>query len=545
MAAFVVFMTRFDCAETAKYSTLRNGTIYTMDENNPTAQMVVFLDGRIIYAGDEAGGKRYSGGKTIDLKGAVVLPGLIDAHCHMHSLGKSLDDLNFRGRDKETIIEMVKEKVKQSPRDKWISGRGWDQNLWAEKQFPHWKDLKGTEDNPVILSRVDGHAAWVNRTALELCGITQDTPNPEGGVILRDKKGKPTGVLLDNAVELVREKIPKPTIAEIKRRLVKAMQECNRYGLTGAGDAYVTTGIIEAYKSLAEEDSMTMRVYGMLPDSADLLAEYFARGPIKDYGDGMFTVRAVKMFADGALGSRGASLFSPYSDDAGTSGIEVSSEDSIYQVTVDALTAGFQVCTHSIGDKACRAVLNAYQRAQEDCEVKDARLRVEHSQVLSLEDIPRYKESGIIASMQPTHATSDMPWAEDRLGAERIKGAYAWASLLNAGAKMAFGSDFPVEEVDPFLGIYSAVTRKNLAGEPLAGWYPEQCLTVEEAVRAFTQGAAYAQFQENDIGMIKEGMRADFTVIDRDIFTIPKEQILDTKVLITIVGGKTVFENRE
>ena len=538
----MVIMTRLECAKTGKYTALRNGTIYTMDEANPVAQAVVFLDGRIIYAGDEAGIRRYSKGKDIDLKGAVVLPGLIDAHCHTHSLGKFLEDLNLRHLGKEAVVTMVEDKVRHSEKGEWICGRGWDQNLWLDKAYPHWRDLKRTEDNPVMLARVDGHAVWLNRTALRIAGIDESTADPAGGMIIRDKRGRPTGVLLDNAVELAREKIPVPATAVIKRRLVKAMAECNKYGLTGAGDAYMTTGMIEAYKELAEADSLTLRVYGMLPDSADILADYFKRGAIKDYGDGKLTVRAVKMFADGALGSRGALLFEPYSDDPGNYGIEVSSEDSIYQVTAEALTAGFQVCVHSIGDKACRAVLNAYQRALADCPTADARLRVEHCQVLTAEEVPRFSELGVIASMQPTHATSDMPWAEDRLGPARIKGAYAWASVLNAGAKLAFGSDFPVEETNPFLGIYAAVTRCNLAGEPLGGWYAEQCLTVEEAVRGFTSGAAYAQFMEGEIGMIKEGMRADFTVIDRDIFTIPKEQIAETKVLMTIVGGKTVFK---
>jgi predicted amidohydrolase YtcJ len=533
-------------ADAPKSIALRNGKVYTMDEANPQAEMVVCSGDKIVFVGSIIEGAKHLTPETkiIDLQGATVLPGLIDAHAHMNSLGKSLEILDLRGIETpQTITQLVIGLQMTIPKGEWITGRSWDQNDWPSKSFPSWRDLQGTEANPVYLIRVDGHAGWVNKTALKLCGIDKDTPDPPGGKILRDKKGNPTGIFLDNAMDLIEQKIPKPSVETIKKRLMNAFAECAENGLTGVGDAYIYSQSYQAYLELADEGKMTIRVYGMHCDSAEWLEDNFARGPLIGYGGGYFTARCVKMFADGALGSRGGLLFEPYSDDPGNCGVEISSEDSIQNVTKRAVKAGFQVAVHAIGDKANNNVLNAYQRALKEAPPSDYRLRIEHCQTLTAEDIPRFKELGVIASMQPTHCTSDMPWSLDRLGPERMKGAYAWRSLKNAGAVLAFGSDFPVEEVNPFWGIYSAVTGKDLQGNPPGGWYPEQCLTVQEALEGFTVGSAYAQFQEDKVGRIKAGFYADFTIIDRDIFDIPVKEIPKTKVIHTIVGGRVVYSS--
>jgi predicted amidohydrolase YtcJ len=494
--------------------------------------------------GNEEGGRKFArGGEVIDLKGAIVLPGLIDAHAHLLSLGKYQDELKLKlTKSPAEVKALVMSKISSSQADDWIIGRGWDHTDWPGKQFPSWRDLQGTETNPVYLTRVDGHTVWVNKRALEICGINRDTPDSIGGKILRSENGEPSGILLDNAIDLVRDKIPKPSKEVNRRRMMRAMEICAQNGLTGVGDAGVDSETVTLYQELLTDSQITVRVYGILWLNDALLKKYYAEGPLIDQGEGMLTLRSIKLFVDGALGSRGALMLKPYSDDPSTCGIMITGEEEIFQRTLDALKHGFQVCTHAIGDKGNNLTLNAYERALDKVPLGNYRLRVEHCQILSESDIPRFRKFGIIASMQPTHATSDMLWAEERVGQERIKRAYAWRSLLNTKAKLAFGSDFPVEEVNPFLGIYAAVTRQDISGNPEGGWYPEQCLTVKEAVEAFTKVASYAQFQENQKAMIKSGFWADFTIIDRDIFKIPPQGIKDIKVVMTIVGGKVVYK---
>lgn len=545
LSIFAVIMLIFtSCSEPPGRVVLKNCTVYTMDENNPTVEFVVCEGQKIIYAGDAREGASYEAKNVqiIDLAGAVVLPGLMDAHAHLLGYGKYIDELQLRGAESpEDIRIMVLKKMDSTPPGEWVMGRGWDQNKWDRKKFPTWRDLAGTEANPLYLRRVDGHAVWINRKAMEICGLTADTPDPEGGEIIRDHTGFPTGILLDNAVEMVKERIPEATLRQKRKWLLTAMKECNRVGITSVGDAWVDKEGVELFKSVVSEGEATLRVYALLEGKIGFMDEFNLSSPILNYGNGMLTIRSVKLFADGALGSRGALLFEPYSDRPETRGIMVESEENIFTITVEALKNGFQVCTHAIGDRANHITLSGYERALEKVPTEDHRLRVEHCQVLAPDDIPRFAESGVIASMQPTHATSDMPWAENRVGSERMRGAYAWRSLLDVGAKLAFGSDFPVEEPNPFLGIYAAVTRQDLEGYPPGGWFPHQRLTVMEAVRGFTIDAAYAQFQENELGLIRPGMLADFTVIDRDIFMIPALEIPQTEVLMTIVGGKVVY----
>ena len=533
------------CSKRDDYIMLFNCRIFTLDKDNPAANCVIIKGNELVYVGDEKNKIELTAGnvKEYDLQGAVVMPGLIDAHAHLLGLGRYLDELQLRDiKSPEEVHQMVLKKIRTVEPGIWISGRGWDQTTWKRKKFPHWNDLAGTESNPVILKRVDGHAVWLNSTALKTCGITSDTPDPKGGEIIRDESGEPTGILIDNAIDIARNMIPEASNAEKKRCLIAAMRECNKFGLTGVGDAWIKEDNVDIYKEIIDQGEASLRVYGMLDTIPVFEKQTGLREPVIDYGGGMFNLRAIKLFADGAMGSRGALFFEPYNDRRDSRGLEIVSEDDIYTMSLDALKHGFQVCTHAIGDKANSNTLNGYIRALSEYPVDDHRLRVEHAQVLTGNDLDKFGANNIIASVQPTHATSDMDWAEERIGIERIKLAYAWRSLKDSGAEIAFGSDFPVEQVNPFLGIYAAVTRMDLDGNPAGGWYPEQCLTIEEAVDAFTKGAAFAQFQENTVGRLKTGMKSDIIVIDRDIFNCEYSEIPETKVLMTIVDGKVVYE---
>jgi len=423
-----------------------------------------------------------------------------------------------------------------------VTGRGWDQNDWERKSFPTWKDLEGTESNPVFLERIDGHAAWLNAKALEECGIGPSTADPPGGRILRDARGRPTGVLVDEAVELAARAIPEPSFDEQLARLQEAISLCNRYGLTGVHDAGVDSLGLELYRRLYREGKLDLRVYAMLSvEDRGFLKKNLALGPGEECG-GLLSIRAVKLFADGALGSRGAALIEPYSDDPGNRGLLVTPPDELRSLVREVMAAGFQPCIHAIGDRGNRLALDAIEEAVKATGRSDLRPRIEHAQVVAPADFDRFAELGVIASMQPTHATSDMPWAERRLGPERIKGAYAWRKLMDRGVHLALGSDFPVEKVDPMLGIYAAVTRQDLEGNPPGGWYPQERMTREEAIRGFTWEAAYASFAQDRRGSLEVGKDADLTVLDGDPFEVPASEIPKIQVLYTIVAGRIVYE---
>jgi predicted amidohydrolase YtcJ len=525
---------------------LTNGVIRTMTETSLAATSVAIMGDRIVYVGDDDGARAWHGDQTrvIDLAGKTVLPGLVDAHGHMGNLGRYLEDVQLVGTtSREEVAERVRRAQAVTRAGAWIHGRGWDQNDWGDDTtFPTWRDLTGTEANPVYLERVDGHALWVNRAALIACGITRATPDPPGGRIIRDAAGDPTGILVDNAEKLVEDRVPLPTDADLDRRLTRAIQECNRLGLTGVHEAATSQAMLASLRRLGEQEALTINLYCLLDsDEPSFVRACFAQGPTSEF-DGRLVVRAVKLRADGALGSRGAALLRPYDDDPGNTGLLVDPPDSLFAWTRDALRAGFQAATHAIGDRGNRETLDAYQHALADVPTPDARLRVEHVQIVEVADLARFASMKVIASMQPTHATSDMPWAERRVGQERLTGAYAWRTLLDSGAVLAFGSDFPVEAVDPLWGIYSAVSRMDHEGNPAGGWMAEQRVTAEEAVRAFSAGAAYAAFDEKDAGTIEVGKRADLTILDRDILAIPPQEILDTRCALTVVRGRVVYE---
>lgn len=524
---------------------LTNANVVTLEQGEAPKAEAIAIDGdRIVFVGLTADAMKLRARQTevVDLGGATVIPGLVDGHAHLASLGETLETVRLTGTTSwKQVVGLAAERAKTSPKGEWIIGDGWDQNDWTgDKAFPtHTALSAAVPGHPVLLYRVDGHAAVANAKALSLAGIGKDTKDPKGGKVLRGKDGTPTGVLVDEAMGLVSKLVPSPTIAQIKERVLNAQAEALKNGLTGIHDAGVGADGLVAYEELEREGKLVLRVYVMLASDPELLEKRFAAKPV--IGDRL-TVRSVKLFADGALGSRGAALLAPYDDDAGNTGLLRLDASEIESITTRALTAGFQVGVHAIGDRANRAALNGYERARAAVPAAtDPRLRIEHAQVLAAEDIPRFAKLGVIASMQPTHATSDMPWAEARIGKERAKGAYAWRALKKSGAKLSFGSDFPVEGVAPLWGIHAAVTRSDRKGSPKGGWRPEEKLTAREALEGFTLGPAYASFEEASRGTIEKGKLADLVVLSGDPLTVPPEQIPSLEVRKTIIGGKVVF----
>ncbi|HEX9163756.1 MAG TPA: amidohydrolase [Thermoanaerobaculia bacterium] len=524
------------------------GTIFTASTVLSGASQTPVRDGAIyVTAGviREVGTERdirraHPYATIVGAPGAAILPGLTDAHAHLYGLGLSLDEVDLTGAASfDEVIARVKQRASTAPANEWTLGRGWDQTRWPAKEFPTAGPLDAAlGDRPVWLKRVDGHAGLASSAAMRLAGINASTPDPVGGRIIRDPSGNPTGVFVDNAQDLVEAKIPEPTHDQVKRRVLAAAQRIAENGLTEIHDAGAGADTIRAVRELIDEKRFPIRLYQMVSDDAALLREWFARGPMIDYG-GRWTIRAVKMYADGALGSRGAALLAPYSDDPNNTGLLVSTVEHMTEVARRARAAGFQVNTHAIGDRGVRNVIDAYEAAGI---TPPNRSRIEHLQVVAPTDFARVARDGIIASMQPTHATSDMRWAEARLGPERIEGAYAWRTVLNSGARLALGSDFPVEAVNPWFGIYSAVTRQDQDGNPPGGWYPQQKLTIAEAIRGFTLGAAYAAFEEDSRGTIEPGKLADFTVVDADPYTFAP--LFKMKTRMTIVNGNVVYRAR-
>jgi predicted amidohydrolase YtcJ len=528
---------------------LANGKIVTMDAENPTVEAVAVTEGKIISLGTTADIVMMAAAdaRIIDLDGRTVVPGLIESHAHLSGIGEAMTRLDLVGTEsEEQIAAMVRERAVKTATGRWILGRGWDQNDWKQKSFPSFESLTdAAPDNPVCLTRIDGHAVWVNRAAMDLCGLTAETADPSGGRIVRDGSGNPTGILVDAASNIVESSIPPLSREELKAAYLLAIKECNANGFTSFHDAGAGSGDIAILREILAEGNLTLRLNIMLHGSSGkLLDEYFSRGPVRGEGDGFITIRSVKLFADGALGSRGAALLEDYSDEPGNKGLVIETEDRIHDVASRALESGFQVCTHAIGDRANRITLDAYERAFEaHPEARDPRFRIEHAQILDEADIPRFAALGVIAAMQAQHCTSDMPWAPTRIGAQRAEeGAYVWQKLLRTGTHICNGSDAPVESMNPFWGIHAAVTRRGRDGIPEEGWSADQCMTRDEALASFTIEGAYASFEEDIKGRIREGYLADLTVLSNDIMTCPEDDILETRALMTIVGGKVVFE---
>jgi len=523
-----------------------NARIYTVDETRPVVEALAVRGGRVVFAGSRRGAMTLAGAATrvMDLGGRTVIPGMTDAHAHLLGLGAALRTVDLTGASSyDEVIARVAARAREAPAGSWILGRGWDQNRWPDTRFPTHDALSAAvPDRPVWLERVDGHAGLANARAMRAAGVTAATRDPEGGRVERDGAGAPTGVFVDNAQGLVDRAVPEATREELRASVLAAVKEANRWGLVAIHDAGATRRTIEVYEELARAGRFDLRDYVMVADDSASLDHYFRLGPRSALHGGRLWVRAVKLYADGALGSRGAALLAPYSDDPNNTGLLVSAPEHIRRRTERALRAGFQVNTHAIGDRGNRVVLDAYERALAAVPRADPRLRVEHAQVVSPEDIPRFAALGVIPSMQASHQTSDMGWAERRVGAERIKGAYAWRSLLRTGVVIPNGSDFPVEQVNPLIGFHSAVTRQDPQNQPPGGWYPEQRMTRDEALRAMTIWPAYAAFMEKDAGSLSPGKYADFVVLDQDIMEVPAERIMATRVLATYLGGKAVYE---
>lgn len=525
---------------------LVGGAIMTMVPDRPQASAVAIGQGKILAVGSDAEVRALAGPGTrvIELVGRGVTPGLVDGHAHLIGLGQALESVSLRGVDSEqaAAAAVAQAAVGRAPGE-WITGRGWDQNLWSPQRFPTRASLDAAVPaHPVAVRRVDGHALWANGRALALAGITRDTADPDGGRIMRDAGGAPTGVLVDTAMDLVERHIPPPTDAVRERRIRAAAQVAVQAGLTGVHEMGIDDATVAVYRKLAAAGALPLRVYAFLSYEPALIETLPSRAPIVDEGDGFFSLRAIKVYADGALGSRGAALLAPYSDEPGSHGLMITSPDALTAMAHAAAAAGWQLGTHAIGDRANRAVLDAYEAAIGAHPGKDLRFRVEHAQVVAAEDIPRFGSLGVIASMQPTHATSDMPWAEARVGAARIGGAYAWRKILAAGGRIVAGSDFPVEEVPPLLGLHAAVTRQDIHGKPPGGWYPAERLSLEEAVRIFTSEAAYASFSEHRRGRIAPGQDADITVFGQPL--TPGMELLEAGIDMTIVAGRVVFSAR-
>ncbi|GJJ01360.1 amidohydrolase [Duganella rhizosphaerae] len=501
--------------------------------------------GRIVAVGNERETAiRLPKAEHIDAQGKTLLPGLIDAHGHVFELGEIASGVElFSATSLGGAVRAVAEFGRSHPKNAWVVGFGWNQEVWKLGRFPTAAELDAVVgDRPVLLHRVDGHAIWVNTKALEMAGVTRDTPDPKGGKIERDASGKPSGVLVDAAMELVAKVVPLPTPNEARAMLDNALAALAKAGLTSVHDAGIKVVQDDLYRDYADHGKLTTRVYAMIGDTTADFDELSKEGPLKSYGNDVYALAAVKLYSDGALGSRGAALLAPYSDMPSTKGLLFYPNAEMLAKMNKAMKAGYQVNVHAIGDAGNRQILDAYAQLIPKYNNVELRHRIEHAQVVALEDIPRFKALGIIPSMQPTHATSDQNMAEQRVGHERIKGAYAWRTFLDQGSRIACGSDFPVESPNPFEGLHAAVTRQNNAGVPAGGWYKNQAMTLTEAFRCFTLDAAYAAHQENVIGTLEPGKWADFILIDRDLFKVPAEQIGKTQVLQTWMGGKRVYK---
>jgi hypothetical protein len=514
-----------------------------MDPARPRAEAVAVRGGRIAAVGSaaEVSALVGPGTRVIELGGRTVTPGLVDAHCHLYGLGVALETLSLRGLGSAAAVaEAVRGAAAARAEGEWITGRGWDQNLWSPPEFPGHAVLDAAAPgHPVALRRIDGHALWANAAAMRAAGVGRDTKDPPGGKILRDAQGEPTGVFVDHAMTLIEASMPPVPPAVRERRILKAAEVAVSLGLTGVHEMGIDDGTVAVYRALAREGRLPLRVHAYLSGEGQMDSLPSRKPDADPDGTATFVLRGVKLFADGALGSRGAALLAPYDDDPKNTGLTLMPAEELRRSARIAAESGFQLAVHAIGDRANREVLDAFEAAGPG-RGGALRFRVEHAQVVAPEDLGRFARIGAIASMQPAHATSDMPWAEARLGPARIRGAYAWRSILATGAHIAFGSDFPVEETSPLLGLYAAVTRQDPRGSPPGGWHPEERLTLDEALRLFTAEPAYAAFAEAHRGEIAPGFVADLTVFDRAL--APDLTLLEAKADLVVVGGKIVRE---
>jgi len=532
------------CQSTASTSAdlvVYNATVYTVDSTFTQAQAFAVQNGKFVAVGsNEDIRRRYKGQQEVDAQGQFIYPGFYDAHCHFYRYALGLRDANLVGTASwpEVVAKLATQR-QQYPQAAWLTGRGWDQNDWLTKQFPTKDTLdKLFPDVPVFLTRVDGHAALVNQKALDLAGITASTPI-SGGTITRDAQGKLTGLLVDNAVRLVSAKIPEPTPTEADAALLQAQQNCIAVGLTSLADAGLNKADIDRMESLQKQGKLKVRLYTMLNPTAANKAYYLPKGPI--FNDRL-TVASFKVYADGALGSRGACLVEPYADRPKETGFLLSTEKEFRALAKELAASKFQMNTHAIGDSANRIILNIYGDALQG--QKDRRWRIEHAQIVTPADMPKFGQFGIVPSVQPTHATSDMYWAGERLGAKRLKTAYAYEELRKQYGQVALGSDFPVEDINPLYGFHSAVARQDAKNYPTGGFQPENALSRPDALRGMTTWAAHAAFEEKQKGRIQPGMAADFVVLDKDLLKAPASELRGAKVQQTWIAGEQVYKQK-
>ncbi len=538
-------------AAAAPITLLYNARIYTADSHNTAWEngaLAVSASGEILAIGPtESILAAHPDAIRHDLQGRTVLPGLIDGHAHFLGLAKSLTSADLvDAQSVDEVIQRLQAFETTLADDDWLTGRGWDQNDWPGKQFPTRSDLDQAFPGRVVwLERIDGHAGWANSAALatidrDLRGDWQ----PQGGKIHRDANAEATGIFIDSATAMLDQLVPPLSAERLQAAIDEATEILLSLGLTGVHDAGLSWEHIQLLRERADQGKLGVRVYAMVDGVGAALEQLCANGYLQHPG-GRLLVRSMKLYSDGALGSRGAALLADYSDEPGTRGLLFVSDEEMRLAMRRALSCKLQVAVHAIGDAANRQVLNAFSSELTHFPENPGRHRMEHAQIIALDDVQRFAELSIIASVQPIHATSDMYWAEDRVGAERIQGAYAWRALINAGARLALGSDFPVEQVNPMLGIYAAISRQDLNGNPQGGWYPQQALSREEAIRGFTIDAAWAAFMEDQVGSLEVGKRADFIVLDRDLMSIAVSEIPATQVLETWLDGQRVWQTND
>lgn len=501
----------------------------------PDIKSILCNDGKILQLLPST---NINSGEKIDLKGGWVYPGFIDSHMHLTGLGFSLESIDLVGTNsKSDVLDIIKNNIKDYPKGSWIFGRGWDQNDWEDSSYPTAKDLDQlSNEHPMVFRRIDGHAIWTNTLAMEISNINSKTKNIDGGIIIRDNKSIPTGLFIDNAIDLIEDNMPEKSDADIRRHILKAQSLLNRYGITSVHDAGTSKNEIDVIKNMIKNKELTIRIFSMINNNPKDYDSFLKNGPEID--NPFLRIESIKIYLDGALGSRGAALLEPYTDSPNQKGLLLISSYEHRQLVKKFNMANFQVNTHGIGDRAIRIILDNYEEAAN----LSMRNRIEHSQIVDDEDIPRFEKLNVTPAIQATHCTSDMYWVEDRLGKNRIHKAYPWKSFINLGIPLPGGSDAPIENPDPLEGIYASITRQDKMGYPEKGWEPDQKMSLPEAIKSYTEWASYASNEENIKGKIEEGFYADFTVLDKELKSENPKMILNTRVLATILNGEIIYE---